>query len=41
VGGGAIYSRGGPASDPWSRITSFVHGYHIKKRHSEGGARHE
>jgi hypothetical protein len=41
VGGGAINRRGGPASDPRPRITSFVLGYHVKKRHSEGGARHE
>jgi hypothetical protein len=32
--------RGGPASDPQSRITPFVHGYHVKKGHSEGEARH-
>jgi hypothetical protein len=41
VGGGAIYRRGGSASDPRPLITSFVHDYHVKKRHSEGGARHE
>jgi hypothetical protein len=41
VGGGAIYRHGGPASDPWPRITSSVHGYNVRKRHSEGGARHE
>jgi hypothetical protein len=40
VGGEAIYRRGGPASDPQPWIKSFVHGYHVKKRHSEGGARH-
>jgi hypothetical protein len=38
---GAIYRHGGPANDPRPRITSLVHGYHVRKRHSEGGARHE
>jgi hypothetical protein len=41
VGGGAIYRCGGPASGPRLRIALFVHGYHVKNRHSEGGARHE
>jgi hypothetical protein len=38
---GAIYSHGGPANDPRPWITSLVHVYHVRKRHSEGGARHE
>jgi hypothetical protein len=38
---GAIYRHGGPTNDPWPRITSLVHGYHVRKRHSEGGARRE
>jgi hypothetical protein len=41
VGGGAIYRHGGPASDLWPQIALSVHGYHVRKRHSEGGARHE
>jgi hypothetical protein len=41
VGGGAIYRLHGPASDPRPRIGLSVHGYHVRKRHSEGGARHE
>jgi hypothetical protein len=41
VGGGAIYRHDGPASDPRPWIALSVHGYHIRKRHSEGGARHE
>jgi hypothetical protein len=39
VGGGAIYRHGGPASDPRPWIALSVHGYHVRKRHSEGGAR--
>jgi hypothetical protein len=41
VGGGAIYNHDGPASDSRPRIALSVHGYHVRKRHSEGGARHE
>jgi hypothetical protein len=38
---GAIYRHNGPADDPRPRNTSLVHGYHVRKRHSEGGARRE
>jgi hypothetical protein len=41
VGGGAIYKHDGSASDPRPRIALSMHGYHVRKRHSEGGARHE
>jgi hypothetical protein len=38
---GAIYRHGHPANDPRPRIALFMHGYHVKKRHSKGEARHE
>jgi hypothetical protein len=38
---GAIYRHGGLANDPRPRIALFTHGYHVKKRHSKGEARHE
>jgi hypothetical protein len=37
----AIYRHGGLANDPRPRIALFMHGYHVKKRHSKGEARHE
>jgi hypothetical protein len=35
------YLAVGPNSDPWPQIALSVHGYHVRKRHREGGARHE
>jgi hypothetical protein len=40
VDGGAIYRHDGPASDLRPQI-ALSDGYHVRKRHSEGGARHE
>jgi hypothetical protein len=32
---GAIFRHGGLANDQWPRNTSFTHGDHVTKEHSE------
>jgi hypothetical protein len=38
---GAIYRHGGPTNDRWPRIALFTNGYHVRKMHNKGEARHE